>query len=297
EHSPDFISAWEGDSISITCSMKKSESEEGTYLRTSIRKTNVVYLSKHNTSFILPDLADRIYFSNEGTKLRITFKNVLESDANIYLCTNIIKESNYIMLDGKRTVVVVRAKDNGVVEQSPPSLSVEQGESITINCSLRSPHEEDGIFLLKTHMKPERVLYVSRQNASTISTAFANRLEYSKQEMTLVVTLYNLQKNDSDIYVCVGVVKNSIALSLNGSGTMVLVKEVEQRGCHRSSWIFCGLTTVVVMLLSALICFVLYRVNIKKCFQKRKPNVVYEDMSYSSRRSTLVRTNTYSGGN
>uniref|UniRef100_A0A8C6ZQC5 Immunoglobulin V-set domain-containing protein n=1 Tax=Nothoprocta perdicaria TaxID=30464 RepID=A0A8C6ZQC5_NOTPE len=93
--------------------------------------------------------------------------------------------------------------DSYLVEQSPPSLSVEQGESITINCSLKSSHEEDGIFLLKTHMKPERVLYVSRQNASTISTTFANRLEYSKEEETLVVTLHNLQKNDSDIYVAV----------------------------------------------------------------------------------------------
>ncbi|KGL79255.1 T-cell antigen CD7, partial [Tinamus guttatus] len=144
-------------------------------------------------------------------------------------------------------------------------------------------------FLLKTHMKPESVLYVSRQNASTISTTFANRLEYSKQEKTLVIILHNLQKNDSDTYLCVGVLKNTTALSLNGSGTMVLVKEGEQTGCSHSSWIFCGLTTVVVMLFSALICFVLCRVDVKKYFQKRKPNVVYEDMSYSSRRNTLVR--------
>ncbi|NWI18294.1 CD7 protein, partial [Crypturellus soui] len=294
EPSPDFVSTWEGDSISITCPMKNSESEQGTYLRTSVQKTNVVYLSRQNTSFVLPALADRIYFANEGKKLRVTFENVLENDSNIYLCTNIIKESHYIMLDGKRTVVVVRAKENGVVEQSPLSLSVQQGESISINCSLKSPHEEEGIFLLKTHMKPERVLYVSRQNASTISTTFANRLEYSKQEKTLVIILHNLQKNDSDVYLCVGVLQNTIALALNGSGTMVLVKEVEQTGCSHSSWIFCGLTIAVVMLFSALICSVLHRVNIKKYFQKRKPNAVYEDMSYSSRRNTLVRANTYS---
>ncbi|NWJ02839.1 CD7 protein, partial [Crypturellus undulatus] len=294
EPSPDFVSAWEGDSISITCPMKNSESEQGTYLRTSVQKTNVVYLSRQNTSFVLPALANRIYFANEGKKLRVTFKNVLENDSNIYLCTNIIKESHYVMLDGKRTMVVVRAKENGVVEQSPLSLSVQQGESISIKCSLKSPHEEEGIFLLKTHMKPERVLYVSRQNASTISTTFENRLEYSKQEKTLVIILHNLQKNDSDVYLCVGVLQNTIALALNGSGTMVLVKDVEQTGCSRSSWTFCGLTIAAVMLFSALICSVLHRVNIKKYFQKRKPNAVYEDMSYSSRRSTLVRANTYS---
>lgn len=34
--------------------------------------------------------------------------------------------------------------------------------------------------------------------------------------------------------------------------------------------------------------------QVMKYFQKKKPNVVYEDMSYSSRRSTLVRNNNYS---
>ncbi|XP_025924348.1 T-cell antigen CD7 isoform X2 [Apteryx rowi] len=297
EHSPDFISAWEGDSISIICSMKNSKNEEGTYLRTSIRPTNVVYLSRQNTSFILPALADRINYSNEGKSLRVTLHNVQENDANIYVCTKFIKEGNYIRLDGKRTMVVVRAKNKGVVEQSPLSLSVQEGQSISITCSLKSSHEEEGIFLFKTHMKPESVLYVSRQNTSTIFPAFANRLEYSKQEKTLVITLHNLKKNDSDIYVCVGVLKNSAVLSLNGSGTMILVKEMEQTGCSNNSWIFYGLIIAVVLLFSALVCCVFYRVNMKKYFQKSKPSAVYEDMSYSSRRNTLVRTNTYCNNN
>ncbi|KFV48769.1 T-cell antigen CD7, partial [Tyto alba] len=143
--------------------------------------------------------------------------------------------------------------------------------------------------LLKTHMKPEKVLHVSSQNASTIFPPFANRLEYSKQEKKIVITLHNLQKNDSDIYVCAGVVKNSSHLSANRSGTMMLIKEVEQTHCSNSSWAFYGVIVVVVLLFSALIYYCLYRVDVKKCFQKRKPNEIYEDMSYSSRRNTLVR--------
>lgn len=41
---------------------------------------------------------------------------------------------------------------------------------------------------------------------------------------------------------------------------------------------------------------VFFVLQVKKYFQKKKPNVVYEDMSYNSRRSTLVRTNTYRRG-
>lgn len=76
-------------------------------------------------------------------------------------------------------------------------------------------------------MQPERVLYVSSQNASTIFPAFVNRLEYSKQEKKIAITLHNLWKNNSDIYVCAGMVKNSSFLSVNRSGTMVLIKDEE----------------------------------------------------------------------
>ncbi|KFQ24327.1 T-cell antigen CD7, partial [Merops nubicus] len=144
--------------------------------------------------------------------------------------------------------------------------------------------------LLKTHMQHERVLYVSHQNASTIHPAFANRLEYSREEKKIVITLHNLQKNDSDIYVCAVVVKNSPFLSANGSGTFMLVKEVEQTGCRHSFWDIYSLIIMVVLLFSALVGCILYRVDMKKYFQKRKNNTVYEDMSYCSRRSTMVRS-------
>ncbi|NXE78548.1 CD7 protein, partial [Cochlearius cochlearius] len=145
-------------------------------------------------------------------------------------------------------------------------------------------------YLLKTHKQPERVLYVSNQNVSTIFPAFANRLEYSKQEKKIVITLHNLQKADSDIYVCAGVVKNSSFLSVNRTGTMMLIKEVEQTDCSSSSWVIYSLTIMVALLSTALMCCAVYHVNMKTYFQKRKPNAVYEDMSYGSRRNTLVRS-------
>ncbi|KFV65399.1 T-cell antigen CD7, partial [Dryobates pubescens] len=147
--------------------------------------------------------------------------------------------------------------------------------------------------LLKTLMRGERVLHVSSQNVSTISLAFANRLGYSKDKKKIVVTLHNLQENDSGIYVCAGVLKNVSSLSVSESGTMMLIKDVEQADCSNNSWVISGLTIIVALLLTTLMCCTLYCVNVKKCFQKRKShtvlNTVYEDMSYSSRRNTLSR--------
>ncbi|NXW55575.1 CD7 protein, partial [Eurystomus gularis] len=143
--------------------------------------------------------------------------------------------------------------------------------------------------LLKTHTQREPVLYVSSENASKIHPTFVNRLEYSKEGKKIVITLHNLQKTDSDIYVCAGIVKKLPFLQVNGSGTMMLIREMEQKNCSDQSWLIYGLVIVTVILFPALTCCTLYHVNMKKYLQKRKKNAVYEDMSYSSRRNTLVR--------
>ncbi|NXQ21651.1 CD7 protein, partial [Peucedramus taeniatus] len=140
--------------------------------------------------------------------------------------------------------------------------------------------------LLRTHVQPGTVLSVSNLSVSEVSPAFGNRLEYSREGNRIVVTLHKLQEQDSDNYVCAQDVKGSPLLS--ASGTMVLVKEVEQ-ACEKS-WDLYALLIVVALLFCALVCCTLYRVDVKKYFQKKKPNVVYEDMSYNSRRNTLIRS-------
>ncbi|NXB24882.1 CD7 protein, partial [Rhagologus leucostigma] len=143
-------------------------------------------------------------------------------------------------------------------------------------------------FLLRTHVQPGTVLHVSSPNVSKISPAFESRLEYSREGNRMVITLHNLQEKDSDNYVCAEDVTNSPLLS--ASGTMVLVKDAEvEQACKKSSWHLNTLIVVVALLFCALVCCILYRVGVKKYFQKKKPNGVYEDMSYNSRRSTLVR--------
>uniref|UniRef100_A0A8C2YHB0 CD7 molecule n=1 Tax=Coturnix japonica TaxID=93934 RepID=A0A8C2YHB0_COTJA len=184
------------------------------------------------------------------------------------------------------------AKTNGVIEQSPQSVSTQQGESINITCVLKSSHEDEEIMLLKIHMQLENVLCVSSQNTSTISPTFANRLECSKQEEKLVITLHNLQESDTDIYVCAAALKNS-SLTVSESGTMLLVKGTQYIFSQATRQLEGKLAPFQALFLMVS-CFVL---QMKNFFQKKKINVVYEDMSFSSRSNTLVRTNTYSNNN
>ncbi|NWR31907.1 CD7 protein, partial [Tachuris rubrigastra] len=299
EQSTDVINVWEGDSISITCSISDFGTHLGMHLKSSRKAVNVIYFSMDSTSHISPDLANRTECSRDGRKYTATLHNVQESDSNVYQCTETVTfNDHHEILDGKRTIVVVKARTGGALKQSPLYASPQQGQSVSITCVMNSSRGDGEIYLLRTHVQPKSVLYVSNQNTSRILPAFAGRLEYSKEGRQIVITLRNLQENDSDNYVCaeeVKDVKNTRLLS--ASGTMLLVKGGQahsQQACRDTSWVIYSLLIVVVLLFCALVCCTLYRVNIKKYFQKKPPNVVYEDMSYSSRRNTLARTNTYS---
>ncbi|NXW74435.1 CD7 protein, partial [Hirundo rustica] len=290
EQSTEVISAWEGDSINITCPMNGSQNQVVMYLKAVTQNLNVIYFHKEKQPKINPEFADRIEYSEEGENLRITLHGLQESE--IYLCFEIVEiNGHHKDLYGKTTIVVVKAKSSRALEQSPLHANPEQGQSVSITCVLKISPEHEEFYLLRTHVQPGTVLSVSHLNLSEVSPAFGNRLEYSREGNRVVITLHNLQKEDSDKYICAEQVKGSPLLS--ASGTMLLVKEVEQ-ACGKSSWDLYVLLTVVALLFCALVCCTLRHVDVKKYFQKKKPNVVYEDMSYISRRSTPVRNNTYS---
>ncbi|NWR49151.1 CD7 protein, partial [Regulus satrapa] len=294
ELSADVISAWEGDSISISCPMNASQNQEGMYLRAVRQNFDVIYFSKEGPPVINPNFSNRIEYSKEVENHRVTLHRLQQSDSEIYVCSEIVKINDHPKdLDGKTTIVLVKANSKRTLEQSPLYANPERGQSVNITCVLKSSPREEKFYLLRTHVQPATVLSVSNLNVSEVSPAFGNRWEYSREGNRVVITLHDLQEKDSDNYVCAEGVTDSPLLS--ASGTMVLVKGVEQ-ACELSSGGLYALVTVVALLFCALVGCTLCRLDVKKYFQKKKPNVVYEDMSYNSRRNTLVRSNTYSRG-
>uniref|UniRef100_A0A8D2QG60 Immunoglobulin domain-containing protein n=1 Tax=Zonotrichia albicollis TaxID=44394 RepID=A0A8D2QG60_ZONAL len=190
-------------------------------------------------------------------------------------------------------------KSNRPLEQSPLHANPEQGQSVNITCELKSSHEEEKFYLFRTHVQPGTVLSVSNLSRSEVSPAFGNRLEYSREGNRIVVILHKLQEKDSDNYICAQEVKGSALLSARG--TMVLVKGITlsltSLGRERNfKSMFPLPTDDADGLLRWKMTPWLGSFQVKKYFQRKKPNEVYEDMSYNSRRSTLVRTNTYSRG-
>ncbi|KAL2297620.1 hypothetical protein Nmel_016169 [Mimus melanotis] len=292
EQPRDVISAWEGDSVSIICPMNGSQNQVGMYLRAIRHHLNVLYLPKEKSQKSDYGFDNRIKWSKEGENLRITLHRLQQSDSEIYLCSEIVKINDSPKeLYGKTTMVLVKAKSSSTLEQSPLFANPERGQSVSITCVLKSSPEPDRFYLLRAHVQPGTVLSVSNVNVSWVSPAFGHRLKYSREGNRTVITLQNLQEKDSDNYICAEEVTAASPL-LSGRGTMVLVKGGEQV-CEKSSWDLYVLIVVGALLFLALVCCTLYRVDVMKYFQKEKPNVVYEDMSYSSRRNTLVRNNNY----
>lgn len=109
ERSPDVISAWEGDSVSITCPMNGSQNQVGMYLKAIRQNLNMIYVPKDEPPNVNPAFADRIQYSKEGENFRITLQRLQESDSKIYVCSELVEVNDrHKNLYGKTTIVVVK---------------------------------------------------------------------------------------------------------------------------------------------------------------------------------------------
>uniref|UniRef100_A0A8C3XBL3 Ig-like domain-containing protein n=1 Tax=Cyanoderma ruficeps TaxID=181631 RepID=A0A8C3XBL3_9PASS len=136
------------------------------------------------------------------------------------MINSVLTPSSTLMIMLRGTSAVLRGTQ--ALEQSPLYANPEPGQSVNISCVLKSSPEDEEFYLLRTQVQPGGVLSVSHVNKSEVSPAFGNRLEYSKERNRIVITLHNLQEEDSDNYICAQQVKGSPLLS--AGGTMVLVK-------------------------------------------------------------------------
>ncbi|XP_067403951.1 T-cell antigen CD7 [Emydura macquarii macquarii] len=183
------------------------------------------------------------------------------------------------------------------VTQEPAIAMATEGESVNITCNI-TKGKLIGMYLKRQVVNAMDVLYVSDQVNPTTHLSYKDRINSSVHLTEVRITLHQLQKNDTDVYVCSGSVldPNSNPRSVVGQGTILVVKEMEQAECQRASWVLYFLPSMALILLFVLGYFVLSRIHIKEHCQRGKnkqANTVYEDMSYSLRRNTLATGNAY----
>ncbi|XP_028643744.1 T-cell antigen CD7 [Grammomys surdaster] len=180
------------------------------------------------------------------------------------------------------------------VHQSPLVVIASEGESINITCSTRG--DLDGISMKRIWPQDSNVIYFEDGEEPTVDETFSDRIDFSGSQKNLTITMRLLQLADTGAYACEAVRK----VSARGSFTTVVVKEKLSQEAYRSQeplQISVSLPAAIAVgffltgLLLGVLCSMLLKTQIKKlCAPRNKdsPCVVYEDMSYSTRKTACI---------
>uniref|UniRef100_A0A8D0GS44 CD7 molecule n=1 Tax=Sphenodon punctatus TaxID=8508 RepID=A0A8D0GS44_SPHPU len=185
--------------------------------------------------------------------------------------------------------------------QKPPLIIADEGESVNITCQA-SQGTMDGMKLKREVVNDMTVLTVV-ENPRNISPRYAQGIEFVEVQNTFVITLRELQKNDTDVYYCRGIaVINGNHNSVSGSGTMLVVRDkclekMKQEERPSLSWLLYVLAFLGLFSVSLLGYIILSHIDIKKHCRRGKKgqaqNIVYEDMNCSLRRNNMATLNVY----
>ncbi|OBS70981.1 hypothetical protein A6R68_00478 [Neotoma lepida] len=175
------------------------------------------------------------------------------------------------------------------MQQSYQVMKAFEGDSINITCS--TSEDLEGIYLKQMWPQDSDVIYFEDGEEPTVDKRFSGRIEFSGSQNNLTITMRLLQLADTGIYRCMAVRKGTSY----GSYTILVVTEKLSREAYRSqeplrTSIFLLAALAVFSFLIGLVLGVLCtlrKTQIKElCASKDDSRcVVYEDMSYSQRKT------------
>ncbi|XP_028740836.1 T-cell antigen CD7 [Peromyscus leucopus] len=176
------------------------------------------------------------------------------------------------------------------MQQSSQVMMASEGDSINITCSTRGDLE--GIYLKQSWPQDSDVIYFEDGKESTVDKRFSGRIDFSGPQNNLTITMRLLRLADTGVYFCEAVRRRAS----RGSSTMVVVTEKLSQEAYRSQEplrISVSLPAALAVgsffmgLALGVLC-TLRKTQIKElCASRDKdsPCVVYEDMSYSNRKT------------
>ncbi|KAK6478175.1 hypothetical protein HHUSO_G20447 [Huso huso] len=189
------------------------------------------------------------------------------------------------------------------VEQTPPFVRAQSGQSATITC-IGGSEDFDGLYLRRRFIQQSQVLYVHKSGTITVEKNYTDRVKTERDAKKRIVTISNLTESDTDGYFCEfgGLdMKTGKLLNITATGTLIVVQdEVKEVTCPPvdpnppssslqltpTLMIVTSLAAVCVLILCIVALIIWQLPNIKKCFAKQRSqqavqDTVYEEMAKS----------------
>ncbi|XP_066473782.1 uncharacterized protein [Tiliqua scincoides] len=170
-----------------------------------------------------------------------------------------------------------------VVKKESNVIHAEEGESVNITCQFLSSNI-DGLYLKRTLLKPIEVLYATKHGEQlTLKSAYINRTKYFELQDRAIIMLQQVQKDDSDVYVCEHIDKDFKEMKTRGVILAVRDKSVMKLEQCSSSPQMLVVIILALLLACALGYFILFHMDVKKYCRKGKrmeiQTIIYEDMN------------------
>ncbi|XP_020856522.1 T-cell antigen CD7 isoform X2 [Phascolarctos cinereus] len=208
-------------------------------------------------------------------------------------CCKVMDEKGSQELCAQTCYTSAIVEKSSEVKQFPLFIMAQEGDTINITCTTTG--KSSGLYLKRSTIRLIEVIHFSKKNKSIITKSYENRTIVSGSLNNLMITITNVQLNDTDVYTCEATTSDNLL----GTGTIVVVTEKKWKkedGNLKNSQV-----EVVLIVISFFIglalwpLFMMMKKWVHKVRRTQNPSgSVYEDMSYAMQRNTTFQDNQYS---
>ncbi|CAM5110316.1 unnamed protein product [Eretmochelys imbricata] len=186
---PASVTVLPGETVTIQCKASSSMSDDMSLFLFKLGQNPKLLIHDANSRFT--GVPDRFSGSYSGTDFTFTISGVQAEDGGDYYCGQ----------DNSRPLTVIQFESSGqiVITQTPASVTVLPGETVTIQCKASSSiSNEMDLYQFRSGEVPKLLIYHATNRFTGVPDRFSGR--YSGTDFTF--TISGVQADDEGEYYC-----------------------------------------------------------------------------------------------
>ncbi|TFJ96823.1 F0F1 ATP synthase subunit alpha [Platysternon megacephalum] len=204
---PESLAVSPGDRVAINCKASAGITGTYTYLAWYQQKSGQApKLLIYRASTRVTGISDRFTGSGSGTDFTLTISNIQAEDAGDYYCQQGYNLPLTVIQTNTKTSLfcsILYSSGDIVMTQTPESLAVSPGDTVTINCKASSSLTSGSTHYLAWHQQksgqaPKLLIY----RASTLQSGVPARFSGSGSGTDYTLTIKRVEAEDAGDYYC-----------------------------------------------------------------------------------------------